>query len=92
MMKRKNAGTNDRQDHHGSASFGTHENQENDLSDEPPWKRQRDGESAVKKDYVPIREMANSKHRRSKPGAALAMAKRESVAIVPSTGTRLTFT
>lgn len=30
--------------------------------------------------------------RRSKPGAALALAKRESVAIVPSQGTRLTFT
>ena len=40
----------------------------------------------------PRQDDKNSKHRRPKPGAALAMAKRENVAIVPSEGTRLTFT
>ena len=42
----------------------------------------------------PWRDDMNGKskpQRRAKPGAALALAKRESAAIVPSQGTRMTF-
>lgn len=71
------------------------ENNGIEVSDGQSWKRRKageDGERPGKKSRDPGEGMANSKHRRSKPGAALAMAQREKVAIVPSTGTRLTFT
>ena len=72
----------------------THENTGNEDTETKASKRNagEDGERPAKKSRGPEEKWANSKHRRSKPGAALAMAQREKVAIVPSTGTRLTFT
>lgn len=89
----------ERENANGSAPSNAeaHEDIGPDVSDVQLSKKRKtgdDGERAAKKPKSrdPAERMANSKHRRSKPGAALAMAQREKVAIVPSTGTRLVFT
>jgi hypothetical protein len=79
---------------------GQHHHSEDPTAHAQAWKwhkldeagENRGQDRMVRKTKFPGEEkMANSKHRRAKPGAALAMAKRETVAIVPSTGTRVTF-
>ena len=53
-----------------------------ERADDPPLKRQKREEG---------RQKGDGKARRTRPGAALALAQREKVAIVPSSGKKIVF-